>query len=387
MARRVLLMTQEKRTTSAVAEALQNNGQLSPDDVCSDLQGLSRRLDSAAAPAALVDIDAHPESTLGALESLVRRHAQTRFIVLSDALRSEWLLQAMQAGARHYVIKGSIAADLEGVIYRLCPVEAGTANGLTVAVLSAAGGCGATTIAANIAFELNQLLKEPTLAIDLDYRYGGLAGYLGLDSEYGLLDLLSRGGAIDAHLIQTTIVKGRGGVDALLSTSASRLGEVDTPLEPARLMNGINACRQTYRATVIDAPRVSNAVATALARSSDLTLLLMQLTVRDVRSARRTLRELAARGVRSDAVVPVFTRYRRRGPMITLDEAVQALGAAADATTVANDFPAVIEALNLGKPLYEVAGRSDVRRDIRQLAERAHKACPANAVTAAIQNN
>jgi hypothetical protein len=57
---------------------------------------------------------------------------------------------------------------------------------------------------------------------------------------------------------------------------------------------------------------------------------------------------------------PVAARYSRRGTRITLDEARQALGGF-ELATLPNDYPSASEALNLGKPLAQVAPRSELR--------------------------
>ena len=88
--RHVLLLSDEMATVSAVSSALESNGKLDPSDVCRDLGDLKSRLDMEAAPAVLVDIDSGPSRMLSAIEPLARRFADTRFIVLSGAMQSEW---------------------------------------------------------------------------------------------------------------------------------------------------------------------------------------------------------------------------------------------------------------------------------------------------------
>src|SRR5262249_10425011 len=154
--------------------------------------------------------DQEPHSTLSAVEPLARRFSDTRFIVLSTAMQNDLLLEAMKIGARHFLLKDSIVADLHGVIKRLCPDATPAACGQAITVLAAGGGCGATTIAVNLAAELHlKTLAEsgearPSLLMDLDAQYGAVAAYLGVEAEYGIFDLLGRSGSIDSQLIQST---------------------------------------------------------------------------------------------------------------------------------------------------------------------------------------
>src|SRR4051812_11846834 len=196
----VLLLSNEPATVRAVTTALENNGKLAPDDVYRHPAEVARRLEQGRCPAVLIDIDQEPHSTLSAVEPLARRFSETRFIVLSPGMQNDLLLEAMKGGARHFLLKDSIVADLHGVIKRLCPDVTPTANGSAVTVLSGGGGCGATTIAVNLAAELNLLTAEkgdrrPSLVMDLDAQYGAVAAYLGVEGEYGIFDLLSRSGS------------------------------------------------------------------------------------------------------------------------------------------------------------------------------------------------
>src|SRR6185312_6715325 len=85
---------------------------------------------------------------------LARWFPDTRFIVLSTAMGNELLLDAMKAGARHFLLKAAIVAELHDVLKRLSSDSAPSSTGAAVTILSAGGGCGATTVAVNLAAEL-----------------------------------------------------------------------------------------------------------------------------------------------------------------------------------------------------------------------------------------
>jgi pilus assembly protein CpaE len=371
--RHVLLCSNESATISAVSLAFQSNGKLAPGDIVRDLGELTSRLQNAESPAVLVDVDGDPLRTLSVIEPLVRRHAKIRFVVLANSLSNDLLLEAMQVGVRHVLLKESIPSDLNGVLSRICLPAEHSESGSVVTVLSAGGGCGATTVAVNLAKELNSLApketSEPSLVMDLDSNYGSVAAYYSLDGEYGVFDLLSRSDPLDAQLIRTTSVALSEKIHVLMSTSLARLGD-PTVLESERIGEAVEACRSAYRWTVIDAPRVSIPVAAELSRRSNATLLLLQLTVKDIRVARKMLGQLAAHGVEPATIRVLFNRYTKRGQLIDLADARRALGASEtwSVGTLSNDYKAVSKAVNLGKPLADVSPRSDFIRDLRKVA-------------------
>jgi pilus assembly protein CpaE len=370
--RNLLLATDDLRTVNAVTAALQSNGKLSENAVCRGLTELSHRLQTAVSPVVLVDIDRDPETILRQLEPLVRQHADAKFLVLAHELRHDLMLEAMQVGARHFMLKRSIAGELAAVLRRICPDDNSESQGRAVTVLSASGGCGATTVAVNVASELNLAAGEndggPVLVADLDTAYGAVASYLGVDGEYGLVDLLSRPGSIDPQLIISTVQAHSNQIHALLSTSARRLGE-GVAFDPHRLAHAADACRGAYSWTVFDAPRLTMPAAAELAKRSAATLLLFQMTIKDLHIVRRMRDGLEHNGVARNDITLVANRYRKRATMIRMEEVRQGLGLseADEIKTLANDFYATTEAVNFGKPLSQAAPRSDFRRDIQSL--------------------
>jgi pilus assembly protein CpaE len=373
MGLRVLLLTNELATVSAVTTALKSTATLDSANVCRDPGELALLLEDGSIAAALIDIDGEPKRMLAAIEPLTRRFSQTRFVVLSGQMQNDLLLEAMQVGARHFMVKESIAGDLSNVLQRLCPPHEHGTQGVAVTILSAGGGCGATTVAVNLAVELSAAAaageSEPPLVVDLDHNYGAVATYLGVDGEYGVVDLMNRGGALDAQLIQSTAISSRGRPSVLINTARGRMGEA-VSMNQGRMRQLVEACKSAYKWTVIDAPRVPMTIATELALYSDVTLLLLQLTIKDIRIARQTLASLVERGVPATSVKLLVNRYRKRGQLISLEEAREALGLtpAATLTCLSNDYHTVTEAVNLGKTLAQAAPRSDFRRDLQGLA-------------------
>ena len=104
-----------------------------------------------------------------------------------------------------------------------------------------------------------------------------------------------------------------------------------------------------------------------IVQNSDLTLLTMQLTVKDISAAKAMIRALKEHGVHGDRVMPLINRYYKRRAMISLDEAKKALGVV-DIRCIDNDFKSAIKALNYGQPVSEAAPRSALHRDMKKLA-------------------
>jgi pilus assembly protein CpaE len=365
-ASQVLLVTDERETVSAVADALFTNGEFAGRCVCRNLPQLALRLESSRTAAVLVDIDRQPQRTLADLEPIIARFPDARFVVLSRERADNLMIEAMQIGARHFLVKQSIPEDLAEVLHRLVP--SGPAKrrtgGPMITVLSASGGCGATTLAANIAHEIHLLSGEQTLLVDLDCYYGGVATYLGLEGQYGLSDVLGHSAAIDSDLIQTTAVPFGKGMRVLLSPASTNF-RTSGPLASDRLAETIEAISGAAACTVFDAPRLGSAVESILARASRVTLLVLQLCVKDIRVARVMRNALIESGVEAGRIVMVANRFSKRHSMVNVEDAIAVFGERIE--RLQNDYKPACVALNFGQPLADAAPRSALRRDIARL--------------------
>jgi pilus assembly protein CpaE len=363
----VLLVTSDTHAMDSVRLALSASERFELAGVCRTLSEIEDSLQRAPVSAVLVDVDGHSDQVLARLAPFTARFPATRFVVLGGAVRSDLLVQAMQVGARHFLEKASIEAELTNALGRLVPqgYAGPTGSGTLITVLSASGGSGATTIAVNLANELGLETSAPALLIDLDAFYGAAAPYLGVKAQYGVADVLEYEGHIDGHLIQTTAAEHSEALQVLLSPCSISFSE-PKPLRWEALGDALEACKCAFRYTVIDAPRVPMDVAAELARASRLTLVVFQLLVTDIHLARASVAALVERGVSRSRLMPLANRYSRRSP-IGLKEAREALGET-ELTLVSGDFRSTSKSINYGRPLAEVAPRSPARKDIRRLA-------------------
>lgn len=367
----VIMLSSAAEMSSIVAEALQSGTQFELVGVVDDMAALKSRLDHGDIQAALVDVDAQQGQLLNGLNSATARFPDVRFVILSSDMRQELLIEAMQAGARNVLDKQSVLSKLDTVLRRVVPDSAARVAGRITTLLSAGGGCGATTLALNLANELHILSREASLLVDMDLHCGALSVWLGLKARFGLRDVLSFGEGIDAHLVQSAAQSIGEGLHVLASPAGS-LQRVAEVINFARLDDTLEAMRYAYSNTVIDAPRVPSAVAARLGMASSLTLIVMQLTVRDIHVARAMAADLVAEGVASEQIFLLVNRHWKRS-LIPLDEARQALSNL-PIICISNDYRNAARAMNHGDLLATVAASSPLRRDLVRLADGIHGA-------------
>ena len=363
----VLLMTSDAAVTSAVNRALATNGHVLTAASARDPRELFARLTAEPAPVALVDLDPQPEQTLVQIERIVERFPQTRFVALSNSIESDLLMQAMQAGVRRVLPKLSIPTELTAILNRISPHESAGAGpaGDVITLLSASGGCGSTTVAANLAAELvARRAGDSTLLVDLDTYHGSLATYFGLTPQYAIDHILHYERGVDTELIRSTATV-HGPQLHLLASPASMRPPRTQPLNFERLRDFVAIASRAYRYTILDAPRLPSDVTATLVSSSTSVLLMFQLTVKDLRVARGILDALDDLGISRSHLLPVANRFGKRPP-ISLEEAGRVLGGLR-VRYLRNDFSAALEGINYGRPLAQASPKSLLRRDLLDL--------------------
>jgi pilus assembly protein CpaE len=375
----VVLMTKEKATAELVSSALGSSHRHVLAGVCKDFSELRHHLSRTAAQAVVVDIDPYAAPVMRDLSVLVTANPETRVVIVSSSWSERLILDAMQAGARHFLRKSSVAEELDEVLERLlCEAAKDVMLGEIIPVFSAGGGCGATTVAVNLANELRLASSKPVLAIDLDTCYGTLADYLGIKGQYGIADVLHRNGVIDRDLVQSIAYGYMDDFHVLLSPAGIN-GRETVPLQFDNLSKTLEVCKQVYGYTVLDAPRIPRSVALGLAAMSRFVLIVFQLTVKDLKTTRSLVSFLSQNGVPSDRVIPLANRVRERGPLVRMEDSRKVLGLDSVAR-IRNDWRSAMKSLNRGLPLARVAGWSGLRRDFRKLAAKIHNCTMENNV-------
>lgn len=368
----ILLVTRDDETANTVKTALFHSEGMTLAGICHDVSDLRSYLSKTNIQAVVVDIDLDPSRVLYDLGEILHSYPEIYIIVVCSSFHKELVLRAMQSGARNFLEKNNIAAELSEVLQHLAKKSQRTKTGVAsvISIFSAGGGCGATTVAVNLASELRLLSSQPVLAVDLDNCFGTVSIYLGIQSQYGIADVLNRKGLIDQHLIQSSAYSYMDDFHILVSPAS-----METPgtisLEYKNLPHVLETCRQLYGYTVIDAPRLPEHTMTTLAGLSDMILIVYQLTVKDVHFARSMVSSLTESGIASQKIVLLANRVKKRGPLIRLEDSKKAIGLSS-CQAIRSNWRTAMKAVNHGQPLVQVARSSGLRSDFRKLAAKIH---------------
>jgi pilus assembly protein CpaE len=368
----VLVLTRDEETAAAVEGAAKSGSLRLSATVCRSIPEVRSHLALASngkrRGIAIIDIDDNRQQVLYDLGKTVTAHPGMLFVVVSREFNETLVLQAMQAGARHFLRKSAIPTELDAVLGRLLLTEsqAPTKVGDVISVLSCSGGCGATTVAVNLAAELRLASTKPVLVVDLDSYYGPVGHHLGVGGSYGIAHILNRQGPIDRHLIDSSVVHFAEGLDVMLSPAAAD-ADRDQPMKYEHLPKVLDACRESYSYVIVDAPRLPREAIAGLATASRVVVIVLRPTIRDAAFAKSMVASLTEAGPISDRILALVNQVGKPSGLLNMVEIRKVL-AVDTMLPVRTDWRKAIISVNRGQPLAHFARWSGMRRDLRRVA-------------------
>ncbi len=318
----------------------------------------------------VVELASQGAETLSAIAHHKLDHPDVAVFLLTESLDPDTLLSALRAGAqevlRRPLDRVALCEAVERVARQTARKSGGSSPRLVITVFSNKGGCGVTTIAANLAVSLRQMTERETVLFDLDYQSGNAALALGLAPVHSLQDVLAAP-RIDSATLQSGLLRHASGLHVLAQPETLEHLE---DLTPAQVASVLEMLYGTFELIVVDTPHVFNPITLEIFDRSSTILLLTELTVPSVRAAHRSL-EIFHRlhyTTGLDRVRLVVNRHNGHST-VTSGEVSQSLRFPIF-HRIANDYAAVSRALDVGKAVCDEPGTSPTARDIAGLARK-----------------
>jgi pilus assembly protein CpaE len=276
---------------------------------------------------------------------LLRLDPKLPIIVVLANNNPELVLRCLRQGASDFLIPPFTSEQVEGALQKIARLQPGRAthSGKVYCIMPAKGGCGASTIASNLAYQMKRGDKRILLA-DLDPLAGTLSFLLKIKSAYSFVDALARSHDIDADLWRS-VVTTRGGVDVLLSPEVMTEGMSE--LKDATSI--IEYARGTYDLVVLDTGGVYGEWNLSQAQLADEILLVTTNELTSLQAVQRALGYLDANNIGRFKLRLIVNRYDRHTGL-----SKDVIGTALHMDIfhiMPSDYEAIQKSLMEGKPL------------------------------------
>lgn len=303
------------------------------------------------------------------------------FVLIVTEPTTDVLRQAMRAGARDVLAPSFDDDELRSAIDRtgLSQFAGGAVDsGLTVAVFSAKGGVGTSTVAANLVTLLADRTGSHSLLIDLDVASADQAIMHALTPQWTLQELADGTIGLDGESL----------AGVLIPVAGANVSILPGPLDPAlaETISGdaasriIGAARMVSPVLVLDTSSAFDDRTLAAIDAADVVVVVSSLDVAALRALTVSLQTLSRIGVDPAAIRLALVRADSKSGLQVAD-VERSVGRDVDARIPSSRD--VVRSVNDGVPLAVSGGRSGFVRAIDELVDTILPAAPAQLRAAA----
>lgn len=368
----------------------ENWGDLSFDDALTFLE----QPEAAALEFVAIAVDSKDETDLTRITEIIRtaKARGIKVVLIADHVSPIALHQLLRLGGDDFVPYPLPEGALRDAIERMRkppapvlqavpaaqPVVAtpnfaarGDRDGVLLPVHGMSGGVGATTFAANLAWELATISKTDAprvCLIDLDLQFGAVSTYLDLPRREAVFEILSDTGSADSESFLRALSTFNEKLHVFTAPPDMLPYDLVTPEDVERI---ISMAQANFDFVVVDMPSTIMGWTETVLSRAHVYFALMELDLRSAQNVLRLVRGLKAEGLPLEKLryvlnrAPRFTdlsaksRAKRMAESLDIDIEVQLPDGGAQVTQ-ANDH---------GLPLAESSAKNALRREIQKLAK------------------
>jgi len=314
---------------------------------------------------AVVPIDVGDDTGIGRIEEMKRMRPEIPIIATGPAPIPDLILRAIRAGAIEFLVRPVQPTELAQALERIrFKTGLDRSYGKCIAVYTAKGGMGGTTLAVNTAFALARSEAERRVAlVDLVVMGGDVRIFLDMKPERTIKDLAEEIDSLSRHELVRYLHPLEEGVYVCADPNLPDEGEL---LTGRRIVSVLRRLTQEFAYTVVDCEHTLNERTLAVLDFADEIVLITHLTLPAVRGLQRTLDVFARLNYPPEKVSIVVNRHGSKGDL-TLSDLEKVLERPVTAT-IPNDYKATIDAAARGLPIYQSAPKSKIASALDRLA-------------------
>jgi pilus assembly protein CpaE len=330
-----------------------------------------RQLQQLRPDVVLVDIaSGDPDPGITAVEILAKEASQSAVFAVGALSQPQVIIRAMRAGACEYLDRDLASGTLLEAFARLHTSLQGhkssRSRGKLITLMSAKGGCGATTVAVNAAIALQKQYSHVAL-VDVA-PLGHTSLHLNVRPQFGLVDTLRNLHRMDVSLLDGFMTELPGGLRLLAGLN------IPTPLEVeiSDLVLLFDLLLDHYKYVVVDGSNRMDKISHTVCDLSELVLLVVQADVSSLWSAGR-VREFLGGDTNNARVQLLINRYRKIAGFS--DEDAQSATNCRIFWKIPNQFNLIGPAIDRGNPV-ALQNNSEIARSFTDLAGALAKLTP-----------
>lgn len=351
--------------------------------------------DSKSLQFVAIAVDSEDETELSKISEVITaaKAKKIKVVLIANQISPTILHQMLKLGADDFVPYPLPEGALHEVVERLRrpePVMAGAPggydadqgvapsfrakgdrSGVILPVHGMAGGAGASTFAANLAWELATVTAtDPprVCLLDLDFQFGAAATYLDLPRRDAVLEILSDTGSADSDSFLKSMLTFNDKLHVFTAPSDMLPLDIVTGEDINRLLDMAQA---NFDFVIVDMPSTVVAWTEAVLTRAHVYFAILELDLRSAQNILRFVRALKAEGLPHEKLryvlnrAPKFTDLSAKGRVKRMAESLD--------ITIEVQMPdggeQVTQANDHGLPISESAPKNPLRKELQKLAK------------------
>ena len=320
----------------------------------------------------IFDLSEDPQKGIETIESLLKSGEAGEVFLTAEYADPAILMQAMRIGVKEFFAQPFNETEIQEALKRFKDRFVGPAskttrkNGRIVSVFGSKGGVGTTTVAVNLAVSLAKGGARPSVALlDMNTLFGEIPLFLEMAPKFHWGEITKNIDRLDETFLSNILTHHRTGIQVLPSPSYLNGHIRPTPEIMARLLG---VMQRIFDFVIVDAGQSTNDTSLKVLEITDTLLLVTILSLPCLANTNKLLKSLTDLGyVAPDRIKLVLNRYMKKSE-ISLKDAEAGLGRELF-STIPNDYSSTMAAINNGKPLLEIAPKSQIAKNLLELAE------------------
>jgi pilus assembly protein CpaE len=256
-----------------------------------------------------LDVESDSSRALALINELQIIDSSLQVVVTLSSNSPDLILRCLRQGASEFLMQPFSVDDLKPVLTRLSqlsPTITYGKGGKIICVAPTKGACGASTIAANLAYRRKTLGAGRLLLADLDPLTGTLSFLLKLKSNYSFLDAMNLASNLDGDLWRG-VVSNVSGFDVVLAPE-NPMDTIQEMQDPAAVLE---FTRQLYDLIIADCDNLFGEWGLTLARIADEVLLVTTNELPALQATQRVLAHLDRNRIERAKIRLIVNRYSR----------------------------------------------------------------------------
>ncbi|MBU0610433.1 MAG: response regulator [Armatimonadetes bacterium] len=300
-------------------------------------------------------------------------------IVLCDGDLPVAIEKGMRAGARAVVKRDVAPAKLGELVTQLAQLRKVKQSDqyaivtdparlpVTVAITSAKGGVGKTTIAANLAVLFAKRFPGQVVLVDFYGQFGDVALALDLRPENNIGDLVNYG-SLDADLVETHLVKHETSLRVLSGVGRGQQ-QLVTAIDVPHLAELCGLLRLKYRFVFFDMPPVLWTASTyIMSRCNEIIIVSNTIDLATLRDTTALLEAIMATHIPKERIHLLANRVSRQN-QFTVRDLEEATGFQV-VSQLPDDPQTAMGSYNEGKPFVLTSPNAPVTQGLHKLMDR-----------------